>query len=572
MTASRRGAAAGRQEAATAGTASKGTASRGTASRGTASRGIAVTGTAIAVAVLLVSTLAPGVIASGSPLALLRVPAEAVIALLVLALLPWPVLRRILAVVVAVLLVMSAALAALDKISESTLSRPFNVITDWTELPDAYGVLTDSVGGFGAVALVALLAVAAAVVVLSVTWSLLRLDALARAHRRAALIGGTTATAVWLVAALVGAQLVPGEPVAASDAIGAAAQKAAQAGVTERDQAAFAKSAAGNGYAQLPASDLLTGLRGKDVIVAFVESYGQVAVQNSSFSPGVDAVLRKGNARLAKAGYSERSAFLTSPTFGGVSWLAHSTLQTGLWIDSQQKYDQVTAGDRFTLSAAFKKAGWRTVSDVPSDSRPWGVGTSFYHYDTLLNSQNVGYQGPRFGYARIPDQYTLSYFAKHELNGKHRPVMAEIDFVSSHTPWTPLPHAVPWSSVGDGSIYDPQPAEGLPASVVWQSPRHVQRLYGESVQYTMDTLFSFLSTSDDPNLVVVVLGDHQPATIVSGSGANHDVPISVISKDKTVISRIDSWNWQPGVFPSPSAPVWRMDAFRDRFLSAYGPQ
>ena len=45
--------------------------------------------------------------------------------------------------------------------------------------------------------------------------------------------------------------------------------------------------------ASIPASDLLTGLRGKDVIIAFVESYGQVAVQGTSFSPGVDAVLRQ---------------------------------------------------------------------------------------------------------------------------------------------------------------------------------------------------------------------------------------------------------------------------------------
>ena len=34
-----------------------------------------------------------------------------------------------------------------------------------------------------------------------------------------------------------------------------------------------------------PGADLLTGLRGKDVIVAFVESYGRIAVQGSAFSP-----------------------------------------------------------------------------------------------------------------------------------------------------------------------------------------------------------------------------------------------------------------------------------------------
>jgi hypothetical protein len=149
--------------------------------------------------------------------------------------------------------------------------------------------------------------------------------------------------------------------------------------------------------------------------------------------------------------------------------------------------------------------------------------------------------------------------------------MAEIELVSSHTPWTPLPRLLPWDSIGDGSVYDPQPGEGLAPGVVWQDPRHVQQLYGRSVEYTMGALFSFLTTFDDPNLVVVVLGDHQPATVVSGVGANHEVPISIIAKDPTVIDRIGSWKWQPGVLPTSTAPVWRMDAFRDRFLAAYGP-
>ena len=79
-------------------------------------------------------------------------------------------------------------------------------------------------------------------------------------------------------------------------------------------------------------------MRGKDVIIAFVESYGQVAVRGTSFSPGVDAVLRQRTGMLARAGWSAQSAWLTSPTFGGISWLAHSTLQSGLWVNSTQRY------------------------------------------------------------------------------------------------------------------------------------------------------------------------------------------------------------------------------------------
>jgi hypothetical protein len=72
------------------------------------------------------------------------------------------------------------------------------------------------------------------------------------------------------------------------------------------------------------------------------------------------------------------------------------------------------------------------------------------------------------------------------------------------------------------------------------------------------------------NLVLVVLGDHQPATLVTGEGATHDVPISVIAHDPKVLDQIAGWGWQKGMSPSPRAPVWPMDAFRDRFLTSFG--
>ena len=37
-----------------------------------------------------------------------------------------------------------------------------------------------------------------------------------------------------------------------------------------------------------------------------------------------------------------------------------------------------------------------------------------------------------------------------------------------------------------------------------------------------------------------------------------------------VLNRIAPWNWTPGLKPAANAPVWRMDAFRDKFLSAFG--
>jgi hypothetical protein len=82
------------------------------------------------------------------------------------------------------------------------------------------------------------------------------------------------------------------------------------------------------------------------------------------------------------------------------------------------------------------------------------------------------------------------------------------------------------------------------------------------------TIFSFLARTDR-DLVVVMLGDHQPHHYVSGAHPGYDVPVTLIARDPAAVRRVAGWDWEPGLLPSPRAPVWRMDAYRDRFLTAY---
>jgi len=99
--------------------------------------------------------------------------------------------------------------------------------------------------------------------------------------------------------------------------------------------------------------------------------------------------------------------------------------------------------------------------------------------------------------------------------------------------------------------------------------RDARRAYGRSIEYSLNAVFSFVERYGRDDLVLVVLGDHQPAR-VSGHGAGHDVPVSVIARDPAVLDRIAAWGWAAGMRPGPTAPVWPMSAFRDRFLSAFG--
>ena len=527
---------------------------------------VAISGALTLLAFLLVwaALVAPDQPGLFTPRAFVRLPLEGVIVIALALVLPAPA-RRLLAWVVGPAIGLLIVVKVLDYGFFTAFDRPFNPGDDWSYTHIGIETLRESIGRTRAnlaLAGAALLVVAAFVLP---TLAMLRLNRVVSSHRRVSLQAVTALSLIWVLCWGLGAQLVSGAHIASTSAAELAVTEVRTVQADIRDRALFAAAIRNDRYAHTPGGQLLTGLRGKDVMLVFVESYGKVAVQGSSFSPKVDGVLETGTKQLQSAGFGSRSGWLTSSTFGGISWLAHSTMQSGLWIDSPSRYDQLVASNRLTLSTAFKRAGWRTVADVPSDNRYWPEGSTFYHFDKVYNRLNVGYRGPTYAYASMPDQYVYLALQRLEL-GKtdHPPLFAEVDLVSSHEPWTQVPPLIGWNRVGDGSLF-----YKLPVDMAGQTDGPWPG-YGDSIEYTMSTLFSFVQHYARKNLVMIVLGDHQPATTVSGLGASHDVPISIIAHDPSVLRRIRGWGWVDGMRPSPQAPVWPMSAFRDRFLGAFG--
>jgi hypothetical protein len=524
--------------------------------------------TVLAGLVVWVALIVPDQLVLMTPAAFVRVPLEAVVIVVVLAVLPRRA-RRATAIVLGLLLALVVLVKLLDIGFYEALDRPFDSVVDWTYLDSAVGLVVDSLGRTAAVlAVVGIVLVVVGLLVL-MPLALLRVSRVSAAHRRWSLGAAGAAAVVWGLCFALGAQAAPDVPVASTSAAALAYGQVSRIPTELSDQRRFAVAAAHDPLRRVPDGNLLEGLRGKDVLLVFVESYGQVAVKGSWFAPGVDHVLDAGTQTLDAAGFHSRSAYLRSPTFGGISWLAHSTLQSGLWINSQQRYDVLMTSRRQTLSRAFGRAGWRTVSDIPADTKDWPQG-AFYHYEKLYDARNVGYQGPRFGYPTMPDQYTLDAFHRLELAPRpRRPVMAEIDLITSHNPWSRTPHLIAQKAVGDGSVFDGMPEQAQSKTQIWRSAHSVQAAYAASIRYTLQSLVEFVKDYGDENTVVVFLGDHQPATVVSGAGASHDVPISIVARDPQVLDRVAGWKWRPGLDPGTDAPLWRMDAFRDRFLETF---
>ncbi|HXV94413.1 MAG TPA: hypothetical protein VD813_13995, partial [Pseudonocardia sp.] len=437
-----------------------------------------------------------------SPGALLRIPVEGLlgVALLLLA----GRARGIVAATAGAVLGLLTLLRVLQMGFLAILGRPFDPVFDWSQLGSGVALIEGSMGRTGALGSAAAAVVLAGALVVLMALSVRRLAGIAARYRTATTRTVALLTVAWLACFALGTQIAPPVPVAARSAAALAHQTAAQVSTSMRDQRLFDEQAAVDAFRGTPPADLLTALRGKDVVVALVESYGRAALENPRFAPTVGAVLDDGTRRLAADGFASRSAFLTSSVTGGGSWLAHATLRSGLRVTNQHSFDELVASDRLTLTGAFRRAGWETVAVLPSSAGPWPEG-AFYGFDRTHDSQNLGNRSRTYSGFRTPDQYTLSAFERAERGRPGRgPLMAEIALVSSHWPWAAVPELLDWDDVGDGAVFDgPGAGRSDPVEVVESDPDRMRDGYRRAVEYSLSTLISYVETYGDDDLVLV---------------------------------------------------------------------
>ena len=63
----------------------------------------------------------------------------------------------------------------------------------------------------------------------------------------------------------------------------------------------------------------------------------------------------------------------------------------------------------------------------------------------------------------------------------------------------------------------------------WPDWMNLGPSYVKALRYAYDTVSGYLRFRGDRDFVVLLIGDHQPPSLVSGVGASWDVPVHVIS-------------------------------------------
>ena len=292
----------------------------------------------------------------------------------------------------------------------------------------------------------------------------------------------------------------------------------------------------------------LARLRGADVFLFFVESYGVVSMDNPAFNARLKQPRARFEAAIQETGRSVVSALVESPTFGGSSWFAHISFLSGIKVADPDLNALLMTEHRPTVVTNFAKRGYRTLAMMPGLWYPWPEG-AFYGFTDIYDGPKLDYKGPPFGWWDMPDQYTLAKLDQQEFAMPPRqPLFVFYPTVSTHTPFTPLPPYDPdWQKILTPTPFTDQQ---LDQSYVGEPDyMNLGPAYADSVAYAFQTFAGYVHQRAGRDYVMILIGDHQPPALVSGEGASWDVPVHVITNRHDILESLTSRGFVNGLTP-----------------------
>jgi hypothetical protein len=149
-----------------------------------------------------------------------------------------------------------------------------------------------------------------------------------------------------------------------------------------------------------------------------------------------------------------------------------------------------------------------------------------------------------------------------------RPAFVFLPTISTHTPFTPVPPYQPdWPRLLTPAPYDQDDLmRAYDATPDWSN---LGPGYARALAYVHETLAGYLRRHRGRDLVLVVLGDHQPPALVSGEDASWNVPVHVIASRAAVLDALRARGFGDGLTP-PGQVLARMDTLMPILLDAFG--
>jgi hypothetical protein len=506
----------------------------------------------------------PSVVEGGGVGGLVSPSLDAALLALAVCLYTWAGLPGfpVFAAVLALLGVTVLSFQAADAFIPLFFNRPFELFTDITYVPDLYALLRDTMpGGLFYPGLILLIAGLAGLGIgLYTGFRYLRRGFRDRMVRYGFLI---------LLAVLVVLDLSSPVSFVANTAVPRLAEEVGKIARKEQfvqeQQEAFSRQVQDSSRVMRP----LEGLEGADVYLFIVESYGYTLYSEPEYFNLIQPELQEFQNRLARAGFQIASTFLDSPAFGGNSWLADSTLATGVRIDNEAAYQLLHESDVKPIAQFFNEIGYRTVVAMPATTYAWPEG-EFYRFEQKYYYKDFDYRGPSLKWAPMTDQYVLDFIHRHEVRGASRPLFIQYVMISSHYPFNLIPRFFEdWSQIGDGSIYHRKDSVNvLPIKPGNQTAG--AEGFVAAMAYELKLIREYLSNFVEGEALIIVVGDHQPYSGITGKNKPRSVPLHVISRRADFLSPFVDRGYTKGLIPRQELPHAGLETFLPSLLESFG--
>lgn len=305
-----------------------------------------------------------------------------------------------------------------------------------------------------------------------------------------------------------------------------------------------------------------------------IESYGTVLDRHPDLRGPYRHVLRHTEDTLRANGWHAASARLDSPVRGGRSWLAIASLLTGVRVDRQLVFNrfQSNTQDIPHLVRFLNHQGYHTVGLQPfTFARPGLPVRNLYDFDETLYRDDLNYEGPSYGLADAPDQYSLRYAHATELAPSEAPFFLFFETVSSHALWNYglAPYLPDWRRFNAfsgssqqqktelarvGSTPTPLLPDSVTAPRIYDQP--IPQRYLQHICYDLYVIRDYLLQQAPAGSLVLLLGDHQPPLLDTQTNT---VPFHVLSTDSTLVNRVRRHGLTDGLVPTDGSPTLRQE-------------
>jgi hypothetical protein len=313
----------------------------------------------------------------------------------------------------------------------------------------------------------------------------------------------------------------------------------------------------------------LAALNNRDVHMIFLETYGAVLYDQKDSSAAVAQTRAQLEQSILASGRNVVSAFYVSPTIGGASDLAHLSVLSGIDLKDSRKHDVLLTTKRPTLLDVFEREGYETFGLYHSVGWEWAE-RAFYSFDQYIDGPALAYEGPAFGFWKIPDQFAAARIDQlYPRDESAKPRFTFFPTISSHFPFHQVPPYQPdWKK-----LLGPQPFDAAAAARAQAEPvnwEYMKPDYLRTINYTNTWLAGYFSQPEPRETVYVMIGDHQPTGSVSREPTPWDVPVFIVSKDKHLLDRFREMGFTNGLTPQKRVPLGTLNELTAVLLKGFG--